>query len=98
MSKSRNLRGRPTGRFAERAKRIARRDERNRFSFIVAPAIWLLGVLGIVALCAVSLHRVVGGEADGLLWSMAALPLLAALLLVVFRLVRGHFDGDLDEP
>lgn len=98
MSKTTTFNRRPTGRFAQRAKRIARRDERDRFSSIVAPAIWLLAILGVAALCAVSLHFVVTGTAERSLWGVAALPLLVAVVLAFFRLVRGHFDADLDEP
>ncbi len=98
MSRTTTFNRRATGRFAQRAKRIARRDERNRFASVLAPVIWLSGVLGVAALCAVSLHFAVTGTAEGLHWGVAALPLLVAAVLVFFRLVRGHFNADLDEP
>lgn len=98
MSKATTFKRRSTGRFAQRAKRIARRDERNRFSSIATPVIWLSGSLGVAALCAVTLHFAVTGTAERSLWGVAALPLLVAALLAFFRLVRGHFNADLDEP
>lgn len=85
-------------RFAERTKRISRRAERDRFAFLIVPVIWLLGLLGVVGIFMAGLHYVVTGESNRSWYGLAAGPLLSALVLILYRVVRGHFHGALDEP
>lgn len=85
-------------RFSYRPKRISRRAERDRFAFFIMPLVWLLGVLGVVMLGIAALHYLVVGEADWSFYSLAAVPLLGALLLVCFRVIRGHHHDALNEP
>jgi hypothetical protein len=85
-------------RFSHRPKRISRRAERDRFAFFIVPVVWLLGVLGAAMLGMVALHYLVVGEADRSLYALAAVPLLSALLLVCFRVIRGHHHASLNEP
>jgi len=85
-------------RFSHRPKRISRRAERDRFAFFIVPVVWLLGALGVVMLAIAALHYLVVDEANWPLYSLAAVPLLSALMLVGFRVIRGHHHPSLDEP
>jgi hypothetical protein len=90
--------GQTKHRFSHRPKRIARRAERDRFAFLVVPVVWLLGALGVIMLAGAALHYLAAGEANWPLYSLAGVPLLSALILLFFRLVRGHYYSSLDEP
>jgi cell division protein FtsW (lipid II flippase) len=85
-------------RFSYRPKRISRRSERDRFTFFLVPVVWLLAVLGVVMLGIAALHDQVVGEADWSSYSLAAVPLLGVLVLVCFRVIRGHHYDALNEP
>jgi hypothetical protein len=85
-------------RFADRPKRIARRAERDRFSFLMVPVIWFLLLAGLAALGSLGLHASVAGEVDRSWWGLAAIPLGAGVFLAIVRVLRGHFSGELNEP
>jgi hypothetical protein len=81
----------PTGRFADRTKRLSRRQESDVFRNYLMPVTWLLSLAGLLGL---------GGlwVAEGTQGIMAStgFPLFAAMFLVplatlLLRLVRGHF-------
>lgn len=85
-------------RFGYRPKRLARRAERDAFSFFIVPLIWLLLLLGASALLFAAVYHSVTGDAGYAFFVWAALPVLVALLLWAFRLVRGHYSSALNEP
>lgn len=86
-------------RFSRRPKRLARRAERDRFAFFIVPVIWVLAVLGVVGLLMAALHYVVAGEANWSMYAMIVLvPVLSAVLLMLFRVLRGHHHPALNEP
>ena len=85
-------------RFSHRPKRISRRAERDQFGFYVVPIIWLLGLLGFTGGVFSALHYLVAGAANWPAYLLAAVPLLSALLLLLFRFVRGHYNSALEEP
>ena len=85
-------------RFAHRPKRISRRFERDQFALMVVPIVWMLGLLGFAGGVFSALHYLVAGEANWSVYLLAAVPLVSALILLLFRFVRGHFSRSLDEP
>ena len=46
-------------RFGDRRKRITRRTERDNFRCIVMPALYVIGILGVVAFCATAIYAAV---------------------------------------
>ena len=85
-------------RFSDRAKRISRRGERDQFGLYVVPIMWMLGLLGFTGGIFSALHYLVAGEASWPAYLLAAVPLLSALLMLLFRFVRGHYNSALEEP
>lgn len=85
-------------RFRHRPTRIARREERNTFAFIIMPLAWLMGMVGGAVMAGIFLHYIVSGElhtgAFGMGLMLALIPVCAGLL----RFVRGHYSSALDEP
>jgi len=86
------------GCFADRALRVARRTERDTFRHVIMPAAWVCGALGVaVFLVAGAMNFSTGGaahEATGVGLGLAALP----VMLFLYRILRGHFCGALNEP
>lgn len=84
--------------FANRARRIRRRTERDTFREIVMPAAYTFGGLGAIGLIAsVALGAETGTlitEAVGICLGLLAMP----VALLLFRVVRGHYSKALDEP
>jgi ABC-type multidrug transport system fused ATPase/permease subunit len=85
-------------RFAHRPKRISRRAERDQFALLLVPVVWLLGLLGFAGVIFSALHYLVVGEANWSVYLLTAVPLVSALILALFRFVRGHFSPSLNEP
>jgi hypothetical protein len=98
MKSSPHVAGERRHRFSHRPKRIARRAERDRFAYMIVPVIWLLGLLGVAGIFIVGLHYLVSGESNQSWSGLAAVPLLSALALILYRFIRGHFHHALDEP
>ena len=85
-------------RFQHRPKRIARREERNAFAYIVMTLAWIAGMVGGAVVLGAFLHSSVHGELHvGALGSGAILGLMPACAGLV-RFVRGHYHSALDEP
>jgi hypothetical protein len=86
------------GRFSDRRKRIARRTERDTFRCILMPALYIIGILGLVAFCAVAVYGVLADSDIRPFSVVAAAPALLIGLVELYRLVRGHHSDSLDEP
>ena len=84
--------------FANRARRIRRRTERDTFREVVMPAAYVFGGLGAIGLLvSVAMGAETGTlitEAVGICLGLLAMP----LALLLFRVVRGHYSKALDEP
>jgi hypothetical protein len=87
-----------TRRFANRNKRTARRFERDQFRLFIDPCIWLLGVIGVAGLLIIALEYLVNGISNSTLFLLWGSPLACAVLLLLFRFIRGYFDDALNEP
>lgn len=88
----------PGGRFDNRAKRIARRTERDNFSRIIMPAFYIFGALGwTVFLLSFIYSELTDADASGF-FAIAAGPTLLVGLMEAYRFVRGHHSEALDEP
>jgi hypothetical protein len=83
---------------ANRRKRVSRRMERDTFREVIMPAGCLTGVLGLFGVLAVALHYSVTGmpllEIAGLSLSLIVIP----CVLQVYRVLRGHYNDELNEP
>jgi len=85
-------------RFQNRAKRLARRTERDNFKRFIMPALYIVGVLGwTVFLMTLLFASLTGTEASDYT-VIAAAPTLLVGLLETYRFVRGHHSEALDEP
>ena len=81
----------PCGRFADRTKRLSRRQESDVFRHYLMPVTWILGLAGVLGLFCLSV--VEGAQA---MTHSTALPVFAPLFAAPFltalvRVVRGHF-------
>ena len=82
--------------FANRQKRIALREERDRFSIHMQPVVWILGLFGLTGMTTLALHYKVTGESVVIYWCIAGAPLVVVSLYLVIRALRGHFDDELN--
>jgi len=85
-------------RFCHRPKRLARRDERDWFRFMLVPVAWLSGVVGLGVLASVGLQLLVNGEFEQVVFAAGMTLTLFPVFVGGYRLLRGHFDSDLNEP
>jgi hypothetical protein len=79
------------GRFADRTKRLTRRQESDVFRHYLMPIAWILGLAGLLGLVALwvgeGMERLADSAAFPVLVIFAGAPALTALL----RAVRGHY-------
>ncbi len=85
-------------RFRDRPKRIARRTEREKFERMVMPAAYICFPLAVAVFIAAALSYLVYDEFPGDILVLAVAVLAIPLVLLAYRVVRGHFSGSLDEP
>lgn len=85
-------------RFSHRPKRIARRTEREKFDRNVMPAAYMIMPVGVAILFAAALGYLVYGSFYIQLIVLGLAVFALPLVLTVYRLVRGHFSKQLDEP
>jgi hypothetical protein len=79
------------GRFADRTKRLARRQESDIFRHYLMPVTWILGLAGFLGLAVLWI-----GEGAQAMTHSPAIPVLvplfaAPVLTALIRVVRGHF-------
>lgn len=86
------------GRFSDRRKRIARRTERDTFRRILMPALYTIGVLGLVIFAATAIYAVVADTDISPFSVIVAAPALLIGLMEGYRLLRGHHSNSLEEP
>lgn len=85
-------------RFQDRPKRIARRTEREKFERTVMPAAYICLPVAVAVFIAAALSYLVYGEFPGDVLILAVAVLAIPAVLTVYRFIRGHFSGSLDEP
>lgn len=86
------------GRFSDRRKRIARRTERDSFRRIVMPALYVVGLIGLVVFCIMAVYAVLTGVDIRPFSVIAVAPALLIGVMEAYRLVRGHHNDSLEEP
>ncbi len=86
------------GRFSDRHKRIVRRTERDAFKRIVMPALYVVGLIGLVVFCAMAVYAVLTGVDIRPFSVIAVAPALLIGVMEAYRLVRGHHNDSLEEP
>ena len=86
------------GRFSYRRKRIARRAERDTFRCILMPALYIIGVLGLIAFCATAVYGVLADTDIRPFSVIAAAPAVLIGLTEAYSMFRGHHSESLDEP
>jgi hypothetical protein len=62
------------------------------------PALYIIGILGLVAFCAVAVYGVLADSDIRPFSVVAAAPALLIGLVELYRFVRGHHSDSLDEP
>ena len=81
----------PRGRFADRTKRLARRQESDVFRHYLMPITWILGLTGFLGLFALWIAGGTESITHSSAWPVFA-PLFAApFLTALVRVARGHF-------
>jgi len=85
-------------RFGDRRKRITRRTERDNFRCIVMPALYVIGILGVIAFCATAIYAEVADGEISPFFPIAVGPVLLIVVMETYRLVRGHHCEALEEP
>lgn len=85
-------------RFQHRPKRIARRSEREKFDRMVMPAAFICLPVAVAILMAAALSYLVYGNFPREIFVLGVAVLAIPVVLALFRLVRGHYSGALDEP
>ena len=81
----------PRGRFADRTKRLSRRQESDVFRHYLMPITWILGLTGFLGLFSLWIAEGPQAMTHSPAWPVFA-PLLAApFLTALVRVVRGHF-------
>ena len=85
------------GRFADRTKRLARRQESDIFRHYLTPASWILGLAGFLGLGVLWIAE--GAQAMARSPALLVLvPLFAApVLTALIRVIRGHFHAAVRE-
>ena len=78
-----------TGPFDDRTTRLARRQESEVFANYVMPASWVVGIVGLLGLIALSF------SSGSSLVPVCAAFLAAPFVMLLVRLSRGHFHKDI---
>lgn len=85
-------------RFKHRPKRISRRTERDKFDRMVMPAAYISLPMAVAVLMAAALGYLVYGTLWREVFGLGAAMLAIPVVLMMLRLVRGHYNDELDEP
>lgn len=81
-------------RFADRTKRILRRQESDAFRIYVVPASWLACAFGLAGLIATGVEYLVHDNTSPVLLRLLTTLTASPLLVCVVRWARGHFSAD----
>jgi len=85
-------------RFRDRPKRIARRTEREKFERTVMPAAYICLPVAVAIFIAAALSYLIYGEFPRDVLFLGVAVLAIPVVLTIYRFLRGHFSGSLDEP
>lgn len=85
-------------RFRDRSKRIQRRLERDKFRILLMPIAWLGLALSAVALASSALNHSVHGDSSPKVLMVAGGLLVLVVLFFAYRVIRGHYSEELNEP
>ncbi len=85
-------------RFKNRPKRIARRTESEKFDRLVMPAAYICLPIALAILIAAALSYLVYGETPREVMVLGGAVLAVPVALFFYRVVRGHYNGALNEP
>lgn len=85
-------------RFSHRPKRIARRNECEKFERLVMPAAFMCFPIGVALLIGAGLTRVIYGNVLLEMLVIGVLVFAVPGILQVYRFLRGHFSSQLKEP
>jgi len=85
-------------RFSHRPKRISRRTEREKFERAVMPAAFICLPIAAAIIIAAALSYLVYGDFPREIFGLGIAVLAIPFVLTVYRFLRGHFSGSLDEP
>ena len=85
-------------RFRDRPKRIARRTEREKFERTVMPAAYICLPVAVAVFVTAAVIYLIYGEFPRDVAILGVAVLAIPVALTVYRFLRGHFSGSLDEP
>ena len=85
-------------RFKHRPKRLSRRNEREKFDRLVMPAAFLCYPVAVAILMAGGLSHLVYGTFERRILGLGLAVLAIPVALFLYRVARGHFSEELDEP
>jgi hypothetical protein len=81
----------PRGRFADRTKRLSRRQESDVFRHYLMPIAWILGLTGFLGLFVLWVDGGMDAMTHIPAWPVFASLFAAPFLAALVRIVRGHF-------
>lgn len=85
-------------RFSHRPKRIARRNESEKFERLVMPAAFMCFPIGVALLIGAGLAYAIHGSLVVEMLVIGALVFAVPGILQIYRFLRGHFSSQLEEP
>lgn len=87
-----------SSRFQDRPKRLARRSERDAFAVAALPICGICLCFGVCFLLAAVTGYLSSGQLLRDMMALGATALTAPVALLLYRVMRGHYSRDLDEP
>lgn len=79
------------GRFADRTKRLARRQESDVFRFYLMPIAWIVALAGLLGLAALWVAEGMKNMTQSPVFPVFATLFIAPALTALLRALRGHF-------
>ena len=85
-------------RFSHRSTRLARQRESAVFRSVLMPVSTLIGLIGLLAVALILFDHLINKRWEAEAFAVAAAAALLPVALLVYRLLRGHFNRQLENP
>jgi len=85
-------------RFSHRSTRLARQRESAVFRTVLMPVSTLIGLIGLVGVALILFDHLINNRWEAEAFAVAVTAALLPVALLVYRLLRGHFNRQLENP
>ena len=85
-------------RFSHRSTRLARQRESAVFRSVLMPVSTLIGLIGLVGVALILFDHLINNRWEAEAFAVAVTAALLPVALLVYRLLRGHFNRQLEKP